>query len=62
VCSRDATGFLDRSGGTAAQPEVTAELQCLGGSAAGLLPYPDGPASQAATPIAVVRQHRLAHM
>lgn len=34
---------------------AAAELQCLGGSAAGLLPYPDGAAAQSAAPISVVR-------
>ena len=47
-------GRADSSSGAQQQPEATAELQCLGGSAAGLLPYPDGSAEQAASPIAVV--------
>jgi hypothetical protein len=33
---------------------AAAELQCLGGSAAGLLPYPDGSAAQSAAPLAMV--------
>lgn len=41
------------------QLPAAAELQCLGGSAAGLLPYPDGAAAQSAAPISVVRPTSL---